>query len=152
MPPNVLTATKLAEYAVELAEKYDMDYKVLEKEEMEDLGMGALLAVNQGSVEPPKRSLLFIKEKKSGEMSLVVGKGITYDTGGYSLKPREGMVGMKGDMGGATAVLGAMEIIGELRPEQNAIAVIPSTDNVVSGTAFKPDDVITSMSGKQLKY
>ena len=84
MPPNVLTATKLAEYAVELAEKYDMDYKVLEKEEMEDLGMGALLAVNQGSVEPPKRSLLFIKEKKSGEMSLFVGKGITYDTGGYS--------------------------------------------------------------------
>ena len=64
MPPNVLTATKLAEYAVELAEKYDMDYKVLEKEEMEDLGMGALLAVNQGSVEPPKRSLLFIKERR----------------------------------------------------------------------------------------
>ena len=80
-----------------------------------------------------------------------VGKGITYDTGGYSLKPREGMVGMKGDMGGAAAVLGAMEIIGELRPEQNVIAVIPSTDNVVSGTAFKPDDVITSMSGKTIE-
>ena len=75
----------------------------------------------------------------------------TYDTGGYSLKPREGMVGMKGDMGGATAVLGAMEIIGELRPEQNAIAVILPTDNVVSGTAFKPDDVITFYERKTIE-
>ncbi len=106
MPPNVLTATKLAEYAVELAEKYDMDYKVLEKEEMEDLGMGALLAVNQGSVEPPKMIALIYKGKEEWtDVIGFVGKGITYDTGGYSLKPREGMVGMKGDMGGAAAVL-----------------------------------------------
>ena len=152
MPPNVLTATKLAEYAVELAEKYDMDYKVLEKEEMEELGMGALLAVNQGSTEPPKMIALIYKGKEEWtDVIGFVGKGITYDTGGYSLKPREGMVGMKGDMGGAAAVLGAMEIIGELRPEQNVVAVIPSTDNVVSGTAFKPDDVITSMSGKTIE-
>ena len=75
MPPNVLTATKLAEYAVELAEKYDMDYKVLEKEEMEDLGWVRYFAVNQGSVEPPKRSLLFIKEKKSGDV-IACWKGI----------------------------------------------------------------------------
>ncbi|WIY60876.1 leucyl aminopeptidase [Bacillus arachidis] len=152
MPPNVLTATKLAEYAVELAETYDMDYKVLEKEEMEELGMGALLAVNQGSTEPPKMIALIYKGKEEWtDVIGLVGKGITYDTGGYSLKPREGMVGMKGDMGGAAAVLGAMEIIGELRPEQNIVAVIPSTDNVVSGTAFKPDDVITSMSGKTIE-
>lgn len=152
MPPNVLTATALADYAVELAEKYDMDYKVLEKEEMEELGMGALLAVNQGSVEPPKMIVLIYKGKEQWtDVVGLVGKGITYDTGGYSLKPRDGMVGMKGDMGGAAAVLGAMEIIGELRPEQNVVAVIPSTDNVVSATAFKPDDVITSMSGKTIE-
>lgn len=95
--------------------------------------------------------LLFIRKEEWTDVIGFVGKGITYDTGGYSLKPREGMVGMKGDMGGAAAVLGAMEIIGELRPEQNVIAVIPSTDNVVSGTAFKPDDVITSMSGKTIE-
>ncbi|MEI4804352.1 leucyl aminopeptidase [Bacillus sp. FJAT-51639] len=152
MPPNMLTATALADYAVELAEKYDMDYKVLEKEEMEELGMGALLAVNQGSTEPPKMIALLYKGKEEWtDVIGLVGKGITYDTGGYSLKPRESMVGMKGDMGGAAAVLGAMEIIGELRPEQNVVAVIPSTDNMVSGTAFKPDDVITSMSGKTIE-
>ncbi|MBK5518450.1 hypothetical protein [Pseudomonas sp. TH10] len=73
----------------------------------------------------------------------LVGKGITFDTGGYSLKTKAGIVGMKTDMGGAAAVLGAMEIIGELGPDQNVVAVIPSTDNMISGDAFKPDDVIT---------
>ncbi|MBO9130673.1 leucyl aminopeptidase [Bacillus sp. 165] len=152
LPPNKLTATDLANYAVQLAEKYDMDYKVLDKEEMEELGMGALLAVNQGSAEPPKMiALLYQGKEEWTDVIGFVGKGITYDTGGYSLKPREGMVGMKSDMGGAAAVLGAMEIIGELKPEQNVVAVIPATDNMVSGTAFKPDDVITSMSGKTIE-
>jgi len=81
----------------------------------------------------------------------LVGKGITYDTGGYSIKPKDGIVGMKTDMGGAAAVLGAMEIIGETRPEQNVVAVIPSTDNMISGGAFKPDDVIVSLSGKTIE-
>jgi leucyl aminopeptidase len=81
----------------------------------------------------------------------LVGKGITFDTGGYSIKTKDGIVGMKTDMGGAAAVLGAMEIIGELKPEQNVVAVIPSTDNMISGAAFKPDDVITSMSGKTIE-
>ncbi|WP_416828546.1 leucyl aminopeptidase [Ectobacillus polymachus] len=152
MPPNMLTAEELANYAVSLAEKYDMDYKVLDKEEMEELGMGALLAVNRGSVNPPKMIALLYKGKEEWtDVIGLVGKGITYDTGGYSLKPRESMIGMKGDMGGAAAVLGAMEIIGELRPEKNVIAVIPSTDNMISADAFKPDDVITSMSGKTIE-
>jgi leucyl aminopeptidase len=152
LPPNKLTATDLANYAVQLAEKYDMDYKVLDKEEMQELGMGALLAVNQGSAEPPKMiALLYQGKEEWTDVIGFVGKGITYDTGGYSLKPRESMVGMKTDMGGAAAVLGAMEIIGELKPEQNVVAVIPATDNMISGTAFKPDDVITSMSGKTIE-
>jgi leucyl aminopeptidase len=114
--------------------------------------MGALLAVNQGSVEPPKMIVLKYQGKETWEdVIALVGKGITFDTGGYSLKTKDGIVGMKTDMGGAAAVLGAMEIIGELKPEQNVIAVIPSTDNMVSGNAFKPDDVITSMSGKTIE-
>ncbi|WP_017756291.1 leucyl aminopeptidase [Calidifontibacillus oryziterrae] len=152
LPPNKLTAADLADYAVEIAKKYRMEYEILEKEEMEQLGMGALLAVNKGSVQPPKLIVLkYISNEKWENVLALVGKGITYDTGGYSLKSREGMVGMKTDMGGAAAVLGAMEIIGELQPEQNVIAVIPATDNMISGEALKPDDVITSMSGKTIE-
>ncbi|WP_458412032.1 leucyl aminopeptidase [Schinkia sp. CFF1] len=152
LPPNMLTASDLAEYAVGIANKYGMDYEVLEKEDMERLGMGAILAVNKGSVEPPKMIVLKYHGKEKWEDVLAfVGKGITYDTGGYSLKPRESMVGMKTDMGGAAAVLGAMEIIGELKPDMNVVAVIPSTDNVISGSAYKPDDVIISMSGKTIE-
>ena len=81
----------------------------------------------------------------------LVGKGITFDTGGYSIKTKSGIVGMKSDMGGAASVLGAMEAIGELRPEQNVLAVIPSTDNMISGSAMKPDDVIVSLSGKTIE-
>ncbi len=152
MPSNILTATKMAEYARELAEKYDFEYEELGKAEMEELGMGAILAVNQGSTEEPR--LMVMKYRATEEWNDVVGlvgKGITYDTGGYSIKPKDGLVGMKGDMGGAAAVLGAMRIIGETRPNKNVIAVIASTDNMISGNAFKPDDVITSLSGKTIE-
>ncbi|KQL53202.1 aminopeptidase [Heyndrickxia shackletonii] len=152
LPGNMLTATDLANYAVELAKKYEFDVEILEKEDMEKLGMGALLAVNKGSVEPPKMIVLKYQGKEEWKDVIgLVGKGITFDTGGYSLKTKAGIVGMKTDMGGAAAVLGAMEVIGELRPEQNVVAVIPSTDNMISGSAFKPDDVITSMNGKTIE-
>ena len=152
LPPNMLTATDMANYTVELAEKYDFEYEILGKAELEELGMGGILSVNQGSHEEPR--LITLKYKATEDWTDViglVGKGVTYDTGGYSLKPREGMVGMKGDMGGAASVLGAMQIIGELRPNKNVVAVIGSTDNMVSGTAFKPDDVITTYSGKTVE-
>lgn len=152
MPSNILTATKMAEYAKELAATYDFEYEELGKAEMEELGMGAILAVNQGSTEEPR--LMVIKYRATEEWTDVVGlvgKGITYDTGGYSIKTKDGLVGMKGDMGGAAAVLGAMRIIGETRPNKNVIAVIASTDNMISGNAFKPDDVITSLSGKTIE-
>lgn len=152
VPPNLLTPSKLADYARELAESYDFEITVLGRAEMEELGMGAILAVNQGSVEEPQLIVLKYQASEQWEDAVgLVGKGITYDTGGYSLKPREGMVGMKGDMGGAAAVLGAMCIIGESRPKKNVIAVIASTDNMISGAAFKPDDVITSLSGKTIE-
>lgn len=152
MPPNLLTASELAFYSIELAKKYQFEYEILEKEDMERLGMGALLAVNKGSEEPPKMIVLKYQGKEEWKDVIgLVGKGITYDTGGYSIKPKDSIVGMKTDMGGAAAVLGAMEIIGEIKPEQNVVAVIPSTDNMISGGAFKPDDVIVSLSGKTIE-
>jgi leucyl aminopeptidase len=152
IPGNLLTATDMANYAKELAAKYNFEVEILEKEEIEKLGMGAFLAVNQGSAEPPKMIVLKYQGKEQWEDVIgLVGKGITFDTGGYSIKTKDGIVGMKTDMGGAASVLGAMEIIGELMPEQNVVAVIPSTDNMISGSAFKPDDVITSMSGKTIE-
>ncbi|SFB12910.1 MULTISPECIES: leucyl aminopeptidase [unclassified Bacillus (in: firmicutes)] len=152
IPGNILTATAMADYAKELAATYDFEIEILEKEDLEKLGMGAFLAVNQGSTEPPKMIVLKYQGKEQWEDIIgLVGKGITFDTGGYSIKPKDGIVGMKTDMGGAAAVLGAMEIIGELKPEQNVIAVIPATDNMISGNAFKPDDVITSLSGKTIE-
>jgi leucyl aminopeptidase len=151
-PGNLLTATDLANYAKDLAVKYNFEAEILEKDEIEKLGMGALLAVNKGSEEPPKMIVLKYQGKEQWtDVIGLVGKGITFDTGGYSIKTKQGIVGMKTDMGGAAAVLGAMEIIGELKPEQNVVAVIPSTDNMISGGAFKPDDVITSMSGKTIE-
>lgn len=152
LPGNLLTATDLAEYAKELAVKYQFSVEILEKEEMLKLGMGAFLAVNQGSTQPPKMIVLKYQGKEEWKDVIgLVGKGITFDTGGYSLKTKTGIVGMKTDMGGAAAVLGAMEIIGELKPEQNVVAVIPATDNMISGNALKPDDVITSLSGKTIE-
>ncbi|WP_274307829.1 leucyl aminopeptidase [Solibacillus daqui] len=152
LPPNLLTATDLANYATELANQYDLEIEVLNKAQIEELGMGGILAVNKGSVEEPRLITIKYQGKQKWEDVIgFVGKGVTYDTGGYSLKPREGMVGMKGDMGGAAAVLGAMRIIGETRPKQNVVAVIGSTDNMVSGEAFKPDDVITMYNGKTVE-
>lgn len=152
LPGNMLTATDMAEYAKQLGEKYSFEVEILEKEDMLKLGMGAILAVNQGSTEPPKMIVLKYQGKEEWtDVIGLVGKGVTFDTGGYSIKPKDGIVGMKTDMGGAAAVLGAMEIIGELKPEQNVVAVIASTDNMISGSAFKPDDVITSMSGKTIE-
>lgn len=152
IPGNLLTATDIANYASGIAAQYGFEAEVLEKEEIQKLGMGAFLAVNQGSSEPPKMIVLKYQGKEQwNDVIGLVGKGITFDTGGYSIKTKTGIVGMKTDMGGAAAVLGAMQIIGELKPEQNVVAVIPSTDNMISGSAFKPDDVITSMSGKTIE-
>ncbi|RPF50310.1 leucyl aminopeptidase [Aquisalibacillus elongatus] len=152
LPGNLLTASDLATYAERIAEKHGMEIEVFNKEQIEELGMGALLAVNQGSQEPPR----FIVMKYQGKSEwtnpvALVGKGITFDTGGYSLKGKEGIIGMKMDMGGAASVLGAMDAIGEVKPEENVMCLIPSTDNMISGSAFKPDDVIVSMSGKTIE-
>ncbi|WP_047376237.1 leucyl aminopeptidase [Exiguobacterium sp. ZOR0005] len=151
MPANILTAEALADYAVELAERHGFNHRIVEKEEMEGLGMGALLAVNQGSKLPPK--LIVLEYNGAGEEApiAVVGKGVTFDTGGYSIKPKDGIVGMKGDMGGAATVIGLFETLATTKPAVNVLGVIPATDNMISGDAFKPDDVITAMNGKTIE-
>ncbi|MFD1020516.1 leucyl aminopeptidase [Thalassobacillus hwangdonensis] len=152
LPANLLTSTDMAEFALSLAKEHGFEAHILDKAEMEQLGMGALLAVNQGSHEPPKMIVLKYQGLDEWKDAVgLVGKGITYDTGGYSIKSKAGMPGMKGDMGGAAAVLGAMDTIGRLKPKKNVLAVIPSSDNMISGAAFKPDDVITSLSGKTIE-
>ncbi|UCZ51519.1 leucyl aminopeptidase [Bacillus shivajii] len=151
-PGNLMTATDLAAFAEGVASKHDFEIDILNKEEIESLGMGALLAVNQGSDEPPKLIVMRYQGKDTWENPVaLVGKGITFDTGGYSLKGKEGIIGMKMDMGGAASTIGAMDAIGSIKPKENVMTVIPATDNMISGKAFKPDDVIVSMSGKTIE-
>ena len=152
VPGNLMTPTDLAEEALELAQLHGFEVEILEKEEMEKLGMGALLAVTAGSDQPPKMIVLkYMGDQTSDELIGFVGKGLTFDSGGISIKPRENMHTMKMDMGGAAAVLGAMDIIGALKPKVNVLAVIPSSENMLNGSALKPGDVIRSLSGKTIE-
>lgn len=151
-PGNKLTPQQLAEKAVELALRHGFEYDVLEREDLEEKAMGALLAVAQGSAEPPKMIVLKYQGRERWENVLgLVGKGITFDTGGISLKPAQKMHEMKMDLGGAAAVLGTMDAIGHLQPPCNVLAVIPATENMPGGKALKPGDVITSLSGKTIE-
>jgi len=152
-PGNMMTPTIMAEKAIEIAKRHNMKYEILEKDDMERLGMGGLLAVAQGSEQPPKMIVLKYqgKDEWDDEVLGLVGKGLTFDSGGISLKPREGMENMKTDMGGGASVLGAMEAIGRIKPKMNILAVVPSSENMPSGKALKPGDVIKTMSGKTIE-
>ena len=152
LPGNKLTATDLANEVADFAREFNLECRIIEKPEMEALGMGGILGVNQGSTEPPK---MIVAKYQGGErfdnVTALVGKGLTFDTGGYSLKPRTGMNGMQGDMGGAASAFGAFEAAVRLNLPVNLLLVIPSTDNMVSGTAIKPGDVIHMMGKKSVE-
>ena len=151
LPPNICTPQYLADTALGLAERYGFEVQVLEREDMERLGMGALLAVARGSEAPPK--LIALRYNGAGDAAPIalVGKGVTFDSGGISLKPGAGMDEMKYDMSGAAAVLGTFQALGELKPALNVVGVIPATENMPSGKAAKPGDVIRSLSGKTIE-
>ncbi|HID01015.1 MAG TPA: leucyl aminopeptidase, partial [Piscirickettsiaceae bacterium] len=151
LPPNICTPQYLADTAVGLGQIYGFEVEVIEREEMERLGMGALLAVARGSEAPPK--LISLRYNGAGDAPPIalVGKGVTFDSGGISLKPGAGMDEMKYDMAGAAAVLGTFKALGELKPKLNVVAVIPATENMPSGKAAKPGDVITSLSGQTIE-
>lgn len=148
LPPNVCTPTYLAEQAQAMGKKYDFKVKVLEQDELKKLGMGSFLGVTQGSEEPPKFIVMqHLKGKKDQKPVVLVGKGITFDTGGISLKPGSEMDEMKYDMCGAASVLGTFKAISEMELPLNVVGIIPTCENMPDGRATRPGDVLTSMSG-----
>lgn len=152
-PSSELTPTKFAARAADMAERFNLDIEVLGEKQMRELGMGGILGVARGSDEPAKLIILRYTppERFSDELVAFVGKGITFDSGGISLKPSQGMEKMKYDMAGGAAVLGAMRAIGQLRPGIAIVGVVPATENMPSGRAQKPGDVIRSLSGKTIE-
>jgi leucyl aminopeptidase len=151
-PANYMTPSQMAEVAKEIAGKYKLECKVFDREGMEAMGMGALLGVAKGSNQPPKLITLTYKGDEHSEKALgFLGKGITFDSGGISIKASEGMDEMKDDMAGAAAAMTALGTIAQLKPKINVTAVIPATENLPSGTALKPGDVLKAMNGKTIE-
>ncbi len=151
-PANYMTPTHMADMAVKLAETYALEVSILEQEQMQERGLGALLGVTQGSQQPPKFIVLRYKGSNSSELDItLVGKGVTFDSGGISIKPSEKMEEMKGDMAGGAAVMAAMSAIAQLKPKINVMAIVPATENLPSGGALKPGDILTAMNGKTIE-
>ncbi len=151
-PANFMTPGNMAQIAEEVAAEYELSCTILEREQMQELGMGALLGVAQGSQQPPKFIILKYEGGDSFNKSLgLVGKGITFDSGGISLKPSDSMADMKGDMSGGATVIAALRGIAQLKPKINITALIPATENLPSGTALKPGDVLKAMNGKTIE-
>lgn len=151
-PSNICTPSFLADQAKDLAKAYSsVSLKVLEEKDMQKLGMGALLAVSQGSAEDAKLIILEYKGSTKKAPIALVGKGITFDTGGNSIKPADSMVGMKYDMCGAATVLGTIKAAAELKLPIHVIGIVPAVENMPGGTAYKPEDILTSMSGQTIE-
>lgn len=146
-PGNGWTAAHFASYAEKLAKKYQMKCTILDRARMKELGMGGILAVNQGSADPPKLVIVEYRPEQYEQTVMLVGKGLTFDSGGISLKPAEGMMDMKYDMCGGAAVLAAMQAIGEERPAVRVVALVPATDNMTGSSALKPGDIIRHYNG-----
>jgi leucyl aminopeptidase len=150
LPGNVATPTFIANQARELAQRHGFGITILDKAAIVQEKMGALLSVAQGSAEEPRFIALEYKGSDAKPVVLV-GKGVTFDTGGISIKPAQNMEDMKYDMSGAAAVLGTFEALGRLKPKVHVVGLIPSTENMPSGTAVKPGDVVTSHLGKTIE-
>jgi leucyl aminopeptidase len=151
-PPNVLTPTELAQRAVAMAKRTGLAYEVFEREKIGELGMGGIIGVSQGSAQPPHFIILRYRGAPENPQTMgLVGKGITFDTGGISIKPADHMDEMKSDMGGAAAVFGAMQAIAILQPHINVTALIPTCENMPSGTAYRPGDILRILNGKTIE-
>ena len=151
-PGNHCTPSYLADEARRLAKSHDLEVEVLNRKEIEKLGMGCFLAVAQGSHQPPRFIVLEYRGAgKTVAPVVLVGKGITFDTGGISIKPAAEMDEMKFDMGGAASVLGTFRAVAQLKPKINLVGLIPACENMPSGTAAKPGDVVTSLSGQTVE-
>jgi leucyl aminopeptidase len=153
LPGNVCTPSFLGDQARRMAREWKLQAQVLERRQIEALGMGSFLSVTNGSEQPPRLIVLRYAGGRAGfaDPIALVGKGITFDSGGISLKPGANMDEMKFDMCGAAAVLGTMRAIAELKPRINVVAVVPTCENLPSGAATKPGDIVTSMSGQTIE-
>jgi leucyl aminopeptidase len=151
LPPNVCTPAYLADEAKKLAREFKLELDVLERKDMEKLGMGTLLAVAQGAHQPPKLIVIQYKGASKKRPLAFVGKGITFDTGGISLKPAGEMDEMKFDMSGAGSVLGAIRALAGMRAPVNVVGIIPATENMPGGQATRPGDIATSLSGQTVE-
>jgi len=153
-PANVLTPLLLAKSARDMASEFGLECEVLEQDRMRQLGMGALLGVAQGSAEPPALIILRYRPQappSSKDHLGLVGKGVTFDTGGISIKPADGMEKMRYDMAGGAAVLGAMRAIAQLKPSIPVTALIPAVENMPGSKAQRPGDIVTALSGKTIE-
>lgn len=151
-PSNIVTPSRLAEEAKRIGSEYNMKVTVLERSDIETLGMGAFLAVAKGTVEPPKFIVLeYEGAKRKGRPVALIGKSVTFDSGGISLKPADNMEQMKYDMSGGATVLGTMKVAAQLQLPINLVGFLPATDNMPSGTAIHPGDVVTTLSGKTVE-
>jgi leucyl aminopeptidase len=152
-PANRLTPSDMVAAAQETAIHYGLECQILERDEMAKLGMGALLGVAQGSAEPPALIVLRYQpaSSKSGAHLGLVGKGVTFDTGGISIKPADGMEKMKYDMAGGAAMIGAMRAIAQLKPAIPVTAFVPCVENMPGSRAQRPGDIVTAMSGKSIE-
>ena len=151
-PAMVMTPKELANRAKEELEPVGVEVEVFGREKIEELGMEAFLAVSKGSANEPQFIVMrWNGDKNSEEKIALVGKGLTYDSGGYSLKPGDSMATMFGDMAGAGAVIGAMKAIGKSKLEKNVVAIVAACENLISGEAYKPGDIIGSMAGKTIE-
>lgn len=152
LPPNVCTPSYLAETAKKIAAEFKMGVEILDRKQLQALKMNSFLSVTNGSDEPPKFIVLkHMGGKAKDAPTVLVGKGITFDSGGISLKPGANMDEMKYDMGGAASVLGTMRAIGEMKLKLNVVAAIPTCENMPSGRATRPGDIVTSMSGQTIE-
>jgi len=152
LPGNICTPTYFAEQAQQLSNTYGLKIEVLERADMEVLGMGSLLSVSRGSRQPPKFIVLQYNKGKSSQKPVVlIGKGITFDAGGISIKPASEMDEMKFDMCGAASVLGTMKAVALMELPINLVIIVPTCENLPDGDANKPGDVVTSMSGQTIE-
>ncbi len=151
-PANYMTPSAMADIAQKIADDNKLEITVLEREDMQKLGMGALLGVSLGTVQPPKMIIVSYKGRKSNDIDLaLVGKGITFDTGGISLKTATGMEEMKADMSGGAAVLASISSIAQLKLKVNVTAVVPAVENMPDGAAIRPSDILTALTGKTIE-
>lgn len=151
-PANSVTPAALARVAEEIARAAGLRLRVLDRDGCEELGMGAFLGVNRGSAEPPRFiHLTYVPRGRPRRRIALIGKGITFDSGGLDLKPADAMERMKGDMAGAAAVLGIMKVLPRLRPPVEVHGLVAATDNMPSGSATKPGDVLRAMNGKTIE-